>query len=191
MSHVSNLALFLDSFGKSKKLLEALHTAMSTLNKLSIWNLHLKGQWDMYKLFCWTSGYLKLLNNNDYSSAILVGKNYAEKIDIVKSLIGKIRSYRLKIKNAFNSDVHRIKNRCSINKSFYETTNMVEYFRNSSGSLHERKVLQAAENACEFLNSFCENAVKTHYEDLGFNKFDCSDKVLEVELQQVLDDPSL
>lgn len=184
--YVDCMIQFFDSLNRSKALLNGLQDALNTLNKLTIWKLESRKPWNLIKIFNWTNGFLDMLNNNNYAPENLVSRSDNEKSEMTNTLFNTFQHYRRTFLPDIYADLYFTKSRCEFMKPFYDKLDKIQDFRNSDNSYVNENPLQTASNACDFFNKFCEDALKSYYEDLGFSKVDCSDKELEANLRNLL-----
>ncbi|XP_050545609.1 uncharacterized protein LOC126907937 isoform X2 [Daktulosphaira vitifoliae] len=179
--HICLIKLF-SSFAKSKKMLKELYEALVTLNESSIWNVHLSSKSSLHKIFSWVAGFLKLLENNDFSL-----KNIVEnKFEMVEQLLVIFKNHLNIFSDNLRSDLSTYDTRCSMDIKFENVKDYVSYFRNLgviSFSSNSELINQIIHNACNYFEKFFEYVSKSCYEDLGFEKLShCKNKELDTKL---------
>ncbi|XP_050545600.1 uncharacterized protein LOC126907934 isoform X1 [Daktulosphaira vitifoliae] len=174
------------SFVKSKKMHEDLYEALVTLNKSSIWSVHLSSKSSLYNIFIWVKGFLNLLENNDFSQKNFIISPDNNNTDLVEQFLIIFKKHFNSFSSHLSSELSHYDSRCSMYLKFKDVSEYVDYFRNPENisiNFNPEFSNQIMLNACNFYDSFCENVSKFCYEDLGFKKIlHCKNKILDRKL---------
>ncbi|XP_050522704.1 uncharacterized protein LOC126895176 [Daktulosphaira vitifoliae] len=165
------LIQFFNSFNKSKIMFEGLHSAINTLNKLSIWNFSYNSHSNLLYILKLVEDVLNLFQKKEFSQFNNFDHLDMKKVDVDKQLDLFIK-FRCEFCENLYSEYKNIKTRCCMKNPFYDETNLIISFRNSTNTIHNPNI-QTTEIyliACDNLENFCENVYKFCYEELGFRK---------------------
>ncbi|XP_050520803.1 uncharacterized protein LOC126894101 [Daktulosphaira vitifoliae] len=175
-----------NSFHKSKLMLQGLHLAIITLNKLSIWTVSNNCQSNVMHIIRWVSSFLRLLKNSELYQDIN-SEPHNIKITLAQKLKREFAKYRIDFRRESKSEFVYMKTRCIIREPFYDKfskINEFNYLTIDMKNAHPQYLIQKYHTACKYLNNFCEDAYKSCYEDLGFKKVDCGNKSIDIKLNE-------
>ncbi|XP_050520412.1 uncharacterized protein LOC126893904 [Daktulosphaira vitifoliae] len=162
-----------NSFNKSKLMLEGLHLALITLNKLSISTDNINSQSNLQNILNWVTGFLRLLKNNELFQDSYDEQLYIKKMELINNLLTDFSKFFVDFRKELRSDLGYIKNRCLIKKPFYDKFKIINDFRYSTTVLknaYPQYLIQKYHTACNYFVKFCEDAYTSCYEDMGFRK---------------------